>query len=900
MGQKLRKKKFRDLPVSLKIICAFVLICCGLTVVSGIVYYVNARKVIVSSILNQISLVSDHAVREFNAEYSAPVEQKLGLLATSPQLNNYLMSSKDELLLYNAEMEKLFLSASRGSRIHLSLRFLDGSGKERIIICGNKRKRNYRALEEIAEDDILGRNMKELFNDLKSDKDGTLSCTGPFRDAENRLGFLAGITKLEPEAGGFGGVIMQHCDLTDYIHRLSKVKIAGTSVIWVYSRNGENLLSPPDGEARRNPMPFISQGKEPTDLYISSAACRLVPNGSPVLTIVCSVPREIISKELVPIIMYTVMLFSILLAVSLICAFLISRWISEPIKKLTKVTENISREIFDFDLDPKLMESRDEIGMLATAFNTMTNRLRQILGSLKAEIAERKQAEEERVRLSTAIEQAKETVMIVGADGIVQYVNPALEYLMGYSRDEIIGKNLSSFEKAGNQYGRFQEVWEILNKGDVWSGHITEKRRDGSNCELDVTVSPVRDRSGKITSIVSMGRDITKELAMEEQLRQAQKMEAIGTLAGGVAHDLNNILSGIVSYPELLLLKLPQDSLLRKPIITIQESGQRAAAIVQDLLTLARRGVAVTEVLSLNDVISDYLGSPEFERLKSFHFNVRFKTELETDLLNILGSPVHLSKTVMNLVSNASEAATMGGEVIISTENRYADKFIRGFGNLVEGDYVILKVSDTGTGIPSKDIERIFEPFYTKKKMGRSGTGLGMTVVWGTVQDHKGYVDVQSREGKGTTFTLYFPATRKEIARDESHLSIEDYMGEGETILVVDDIKEQREIASSILNELGYSVTTVSSGEEAVEYMKNNSSDLLVLDMIMDPGIDGFETYRRILKIHPSQKAIIASGFSETDRVKKAQKLGSGKYIKKPYTLEKIGLAVKTELEKQA
>ena len=389
-----------------------------------------------------------------------------------------------------------------------------------------------------------------------------------------------------------------------------------------------------------------------------------------------------------------------------------------------------------------------------------------------------------------------------------------------------------------------------------------------------------------------------KLIESEKRLARAKKMEALGTLAGGVAHDLNNVLSGIVSYPDLLLLDIPEDSPLRKPILTIQRSGKKAATIVQDLLTLARRGVVATKVTNLNQIIDSYLKAPEFEKLKEFHPGVKIESDLERNLLNIMGSPVHLSKTVMNLVSNAAEAMPDGGNIFISTKNEYIDKPIRGYDDVKEGDYVILTVSDGGVGISSEDTEKIFEPFYTKKVMGRSGTGLGMAVVWGTVKDHKGYIDIQSTKGKGTKFTLYFPVTRKEITGRVEALPTDEYMGKGETILVVDDVVEQREIASGILKKLGYSVTTVSSGEEAVDYMKGNSADLLVLDMIMDPGIDGLETYKRILELHPVQKAIIASGFSETDRVKEAQRLGAGKYIKKPYTLEKIGIAVKEELEK--
>ena len=384
----------------------------------------------------------------------------------------------------------------------------------------------------------------------------------------------------------------------------------------------------------------------------------------------------------------------------------------------------------------------------------------------------------------------------------------------------------------------------------------------------------------------------------EEKYHHAQKMEALGTLAGGVAHDLNNVLSGIVTYPDLLLTRIPKDSPLIKPILTMKDSGKKAAHIVQDLLTLARRGVVIDEVVNLNEIISEYLKAPEHEKLKSFHPGVEVETSLESDLFNTSGSPVHLSKAVMNLVSNAAEAMPDGGKIFISTENRYIDRPISGYESIEEGDYITLTVFDMGIGVSPEDKEVIFEPFYTKKVMGRSGTGLGMAVVWTTVKDHKGYIDFQSTEGKGTTFTLYFPATRRARAKKETILPIENYMGKGESILVVDDVRGQREIVFNLLTTLGYEVDTVSSGEEAVEYLKEHNVDLIILDMIMPPGIDGLDTYKEILELHPDQKAIIASGFSETDRVREAQRLGAGQYIKKPYTLEKIGIAVRDALRK--
>jgi len=308
--------------------------------------------------------------------------------------------------------------------------------------------------------------------------------------------------------------------------------------------------------------------------------------------------------------------------------------------------------------------------------------------------------------------------------------------------------------------------------------------------------------------------------------------------------------------------------------------------------------VRAEKVVNLNAMINECQKTPEFERICSFHSSVRIETSLAANLLNIMGSPVHLSKTVMNLVSNAAEAMPQGGLLTITTSNTYLDRPLQGYEEIQEGEYVLFAVSDTGEGIPSAYLKHIFEPFYTKKVMGSSGTGLGLAVVWGTVKDHQGYIDVQSEEGKGSNFTLYFPVTRAELAPEQTSIPEAEYTGHGESILVVDDVKEQRELAARMLGKLRYQVATVSSGESAVEYLQTHKVDLILLDMIMDPGIDGLDTYKRILQIHPQQKAIIVSGFSETDRVSAARGLGAGAYVRKPYVLEQIGGAVRKELQR--
>jgi len=524
---------------------------------------------------------------------------------------------------------------------------------------------------------------------------------------------------------------------------------------------------------------------------------------------------------------------------------------------------------------------------------------------LRQEIAERTRVEEalrkSEMKYRNIYFNIQDVYYETSPDGIILEISPSIENFSKYKHEELIGKSI--YDVYADPEETSKVIKEILAKGKVSDYEINLRDKDDSQRPCSIVMIAIKDEQGIPLKFTGSMRDIfnrkqaeKERIDLEEKVARLQKMEALGLLAGGVAHDLNNVLSGIVGYPDLLLMELPQDSPLRNPILNMQSSGQKAADIVQDLLTLARRGVITSEVLNLNDIVKEYLVSPEHERLKAFHSGVQIETNLDRELLNIKGSPTHLRKTVMNLVSNAAEAQVSGGKITLLTKNQYIDRPIKGYDNIQEGDYVVIEVSDSGIGIATKELNRIFEPFYTKKVMGRSGTGLGMAVVWGTVQDHRGYIDIESKEGEGTTFYLYFPVTRDSIVEEKSVIPVEAYMGTGQTILIVDDVRDQRELASSMLTKLGFSAKAVSSGEEAIDYLKNNSTALVLLDMIMDPGIDGLDTYRQILKFHPKQKAIIASGFSETKRAKEAQKLGAGQYVIKPYTLEKIGIAVKNEL----
>ena len=488
--------------------------------------------------------------------------------------------------------------------------------------------------------------------------------------------------------------------------------------------------------------------------------------------------------------------------------------------------------------------------------------------------------------------------LIIYERGELLQTNNQLCQMFGYQEKELLGKQIFNvlLDRSTIRTMTVQEDQDTIGPFEARG-----VKKSGTSFPVEIRVKNI-DYQGRQVQVAAV-RDVTaKETALQQKsllmkkLTDAQRMESIGMMASSVAHDLNNIMAGIITFPELLLMDLGEDFKHKEELLMIKEAGKRAAAVVNDLLTVARGATCKKEVQDVNVMVSSYLNSFEFKEINQRYPEVKITPYLEEKLQNISCSAMHLSKSIMNLVNNAAEAIQTKGQIILASKNVLINSPHHGYETIEPGEYVMISVKDDGPGISEQDIKQIFNPFYSKKVMGRSGTGLGLAVVWNTVHDHGGFIDVVSSD-TGTQFSLYFPVDRHGVYTP-THPSprINHYRGKGQKVLVVDDQQSQREIASRLLSRLGYQTFTAKSGEEAIEIIKTMPVDLVILDMIMDPGISGCETYKQIIKYAPGQKAIITSGYSDIADINRAMELGISQFIKKPYSLHEIAQALKLEI----
>lgn len=387
-----------------------------------------------------------------------------------------------------------------------------------------------------------------------------------------------------------------------------------------------------------------------------------------------------------------------------------------------------------------------------------------------------------------------------------------------------------------------------------------------------------------------------ENLRLQKKLAEANKLNALGLMAGSVAHDLNNILTGIVSYPDLLLMQMDKSDKHYDQIRKIQAAGKRAAAVVSDLVAITRGRTQQKTVENINDLVMQYLNSLEHgERLVQYP-GVAIQTILKNEVNNVCCAPPQIHKLLLNLIGNAMEAVAADGMIEITTDNcLFSHPLHTGREAEQVSEYVRLTVADNGPGIDEKDVDQIFNPFYSTKVMGKSGTGLGLSVVWNIVQDHDGWIEVKDNR-PGALFEVYLPATREEVCRLDEPAPRIVGKGRGERILVVDDQAEQNEVLERALTSLGYTTYSVTSGEAAIDFLKSEPVDLLLMDMIMGDGLNGRETLEVILKENPGQRAIVVSGFAKREEIEKTRALGVSLFMEKPITLAKINTAIEQVL----
>lgn len=598
--------------------------------------------------------------------------------------------------------------------------------------------------------------------------------------------------------------------------------------------------------------------------------------------------------------------------VCLVSAIIIVRSLVAPVVMLNEVSNDIRLD--DVDEPSEFPELYGDFRAVSAAMNAMVKRivtmkqeLAETQKNLENEVRERtRELREGERRFRVLVETAPDAIVVVDVDSakFIDANDNACE-LYGLPREKLLRVGPMDVSPRKQPDGRWSDdaARDYINKASQGEYMVFEwihTRSSGEEipCEIRLIRFPYYNQNlvrGSVTDISDRKKAEEEKRELHEKLDRARRMESLAVLAGGVAHDLNNMLGPIVAYPDLILLKLPEDSPVRKDIIKMGNAAMEAAEVIQDLLSLARRGRYEMMPVNINEVIEKYLESASASEIISRKPSVEVETALDPDLGVILGSASHLSKIVMNLFLNAMDACESNGKITIETSQGFVERLVTGYDKIPSGEYIQLRIRDSGVGIPPEDMKRIFEPYFSKKKMGRSGSGLGLSVVYGIVKDHNGYYDVISNAGFGTEFILYFPISN--VGKDEGQiLDIENLEG-SEQILVVDDVREQRDVARRILESLGYSVDTVSSGKEALDHLESNTPDLLVIDMIMEEGFDGLDTYREVLKIKPGMKAVVVSGYSATERVDEMRKLGAGAYVRKPYTRNGLGKAVRMVLE---
>ncbi len=509
-----------------------------------------------------------------------------------------------------------------------------------------------------------------------------------------------------------------------------------------------------------------------------------------------------------------------------------------------------------------------------------------------SDITERLQAEQNRIQLETAVEQADEIIFIADTMGRFTYVNPAFERLTGFSRKETIGRHSQMLQGEKNAESFYEDMIEAVRRGDVWKGHIVNTKKDGSRFEVQATISPIKNTQGEITHFVCVERDVTNEMNMERQLRQAQKMEALGTLAGGIAHDFNNILAAIIGFADMTLDELHRDSQAHRNIKQILVSSKRAKELVRQILTFTRKADQEKKPVKLKLIFQEVLHMLRATLPSTINIDYRLDSGAY-----LLADATQMQQLLMNLCTNAAHAMRDHGGVLRVNLHDVTLKQIDRvrYPGLDPGTYIQLEVTDNGKGIKPAIVDRIFDPFFTTKEIG-DGTGMGLALVHGIVENHDGAISVDSRQGEGTTFAVLLPKPEGE-AKDAMLATSAPLKGT-ETVLFVDDENEVTHAGKMMLESLGYTVVALTDSTEALKLFRTTPSDfdIVVTDQTM-PALTGYELSQEILSIRPDMPVVLCTGYSEAVSPERIKKAGICDFIMKPLNRYELSKAVRNAID---
>ena len=556
-----------------------------------------------------------------------------------------------------------------------------------------------------------------------------------------------------------------------------------------------------------------------------------------------------------------------------------------------------SRRIAAVAIVPMIVNG-ETVGTLALAaekpnhFSGERIDLVQSVADQLSNVLARVRLERERLRLSTAIEQTADAVIITDVNNVVQYVNPGFERITGYPRSEVTGKPAVFFTDVDG--GAPQDAHKPFTAGEEWRGRLVNKKKDGSQYTVDTSLSPIRDKAGMIVNFVGVQRDITEELKMEQRYLQAQKMEAIGRLAGGVAHDFNNLLTAIMGYADILSDKVDPGGNQTADVNEIKRAAERAAGLTRQLLAFSRKQVMQPLILNLNGIVRD------MERMLKplIGEDIELVNSLDPLLGAVRADPGQIEQVIMNLVVNARDAMPNGGRLLLATRNaEIGAAYARQHPGIQSGPFVILTVSDTGTGISEEVLPHLFEPFFTTKEEGK-GTGLGLATVYGIVKQSGGYITSKSELGKGTSFEILLPRLESKVEEAEGAKEPESATQGTEKILLVEDNEMVRDLANKVLSNQGYDVSVAKNPDEAIEYSSGfrEEIDMLITDVVM-PGMGGRELMERIKSSRPGIKVLLISGYTDASFISEGKLAQGAAFLQKPFSPRTLVRAVRDILD---